>query len=140
MLQTTQPDNDQPQMRTAMKKYAPYVILFLFALLLWNVASGDMTFNVDGEQIDGPLGALLALLFAGGGTILAILVTLVVGVVLAVVFAGVGLILLGVLGVGAVSVAVLISPLLLPLLLPLALVWYFVSRSRRARVVSHAAA
>ncbi|WP_020654565.1 hypothetical protein [Massilia niastensis] len=125
-----------------MKKYAPYVILFLFALLLWNVASysGDMTVNFDGEEIDGPLGALLAVLFAGGGTILGILVTLVVGVVLAVVFAGLGVILLGVLGVCAVSVALLISPLLLPLLLPLALVWYFVNRSRRARVATHATA
>lgn len=125
-----------------MKKYAPYVILFLSALLLWNVAGdmGGMTLNVDGEEIDGPLGALLAVLFAGGGTILGILVTLVVDVVLAVVFAGLGVILLGVLGVCAVSVALLVSPLLLPLLLPLALVWYFVNRARRARMVTHASA
>ena len=35
----------------------------------------------------------------------------------------------------AFCVAVAVSPLLLPLLLPLALIWFFVSRSRRQRVV-----
>jgi hypothetical protein len=120
-----------------MKKIAPYVILFLFALLLWNVftSSSDMTFSVDGDEIDGPLGALLAVLFAGGGTIIAALVMVVVAAVLAVVFAGVGIILLGALGVGAVAVAVAISPLLLPLLLPLAVIWFLVNRSRRNRTL-----
>ncbi len=124
-----------------MKKIAPYVVLFLFAVLLWNVFSynGDMTVNFDGEEIDGPLGALLAVLIAGGGTIIAGLVMLVVGVVLAVVFAGVGVILLGALGVGATALALAISPLLLPLLLPVALVWYLVARSRRQRLDHKAA-
>ena len=125
-----------------MKKYLPYVLIALFALLLWDIASYDsgFSFDIDGEEFDGPFGALLGLMLAGGGTILAVLVTLVVGVILAVVFAGVGVILLGALGLAAVSVAVLISPLLLPLLLPLALVWYLVSRSRKARLAKPAAA
>ena len=120
-----------------MKKTAAFVILFLFALLLWNVfvSSGDMVFNVDGDEIDGPLGALLAMLFAGGGTLLAGLIMLVVGVVLAVVFAGVGVILIGGLGIGALVLALAVSPLLLPLLLPLAVIWYMVSRSRKHRMV-----
>jgi len=54
--------------------------------------------------------------------------------VLAVVFAGVGVILLGALGVAAVAVALAISPLLLPLLVPVAIIWFLVSRSRKARV------
>jgi hypothetical protein len=120
-----------------MKKTALFVIAFLFALLLWNVfvSSGDMVFNVDGDEFDGPFGALLAMLFAGGGTLIAALVLVVVGVVLAVVFAGVGIILIGGLGVGAVVLALAISPLLLPLVLPLAVIWYLVSRSRKHRVV-----
>ncbi|ALK95574.1 hypothetical protein AB595_19010 [Massilia sp. WF1] len=123
-----------------MKKTAAFVILFLFALLLWNVFAfglngGDMAFNVDGEEVGGPLGALLAILFAGGGTLLAGLILLVVGAVLAVVFAGVGIILIGGLGIGAVVLALAVSPLLLPLLLPLAVIWYLVSRSRRHRMV-----
>ena len=47
----------------------------------------------------------LAVVFAGGGTLIAGLVMLVVGVVLAVVFAGLGVILLGALMVAAVAVA-----------------------------------
>jgi hypothetical protein len=127
--------------RTIMKKTAKIVILFLFALLLWNVFAfglngGDgMVVNVDGDEIGGPLGALLAMLFAGGGTLLAGLILLVVGAVLAVVFAGVGIILIGGLGIGAVVLALAVSPLLLPLLLPLAVIWYMVSRSRKHRMV-----
>ena len=114
-----------------MKKYAPYVILFLFAALLFNSWGNDMTVNFDGDEIDGPLGWMLATLFAGGGTLLAIFITLMVGVLLAVVFAGVGVILLGSLAIGAVVVALAISPLLLPLVIPVALVWYLMSRSSR---------
>ncbi len=119
-----------------MKKTAIFVIAFLFALLLWNVfVYGGPTVNFDGDEIDGPFGALLAMLFAGGGTLIAVLVMLVVGVVLAVVFAGVGIILIGGLGIGAVVLALAISPLLLPLVLPLALIWYMVGRSRKNRMM-----
>lgn len=120
-----------------MKKTAYFVIAFLFALLLWNVFvfGGDSVVNIDGDEFDGPLGALIAMLFAGGGTLIAMLVLLVVGVVLAVVFAGVGIILIGGLGIGAVVLALAISPLLLPLLLPLALIWYMVGRSRKNRIM-----
>ena len=119
-----------------MKKYAPYVILFLFAAMFWNLFawSGDMTVNLDGDQIDGPLGFLLATLFAGGGTLLAAFISVIVAVVLAVVFAGVGAILLGSLAIGALVVALVISPLLLPLLVPAALVWYVMRRSRRVEL------
>jgi hypothetical protein len=123
-----------------MKKYAPYIILFLFAALLFNSWGNDMTVNFDGDEIDGPLGLLLATLFAGGGTLLAAFITLVVGVVLAVVFAGVGVILIGALGIGAVVVALAISPLLLPLVIPVALVWYLMSRSRKVSLDKSATA
>lgn len=123
-----------------MKKYAPYIILFLFAALLFNSWGSDMTVNFDGDEIDGPLGWMLATLFAGGGTLLVIFITLMVGVLLAVVFAGVGVILLGSLAIGAVVVALAISPLLLPLVIPVALVWYFMSRSRKVNLEKSAAA
>jgi hypothetical protein len=119
-----------------MKKPAAFLIVFLFALLLWNVfADGSPVVNIDGDEIDGPFGALLAMLFAGGGTLIAVLVMLVVGAVLAVVFAGVGIILIGGLGIGAMVLALAVSPLLLPLLLPLAVIWYLVSRSRKNRAM-----
>lgn len=120
-----------------MKKTALFVIAFLFALLLWNVFffGSDSVVTIDGDEFGGPLGALLSMLLAGGGTLIAVFVMLVVGAVLAVVFAGVGIILIGSLGLGAVVLALAISPLLLPLLLPLALIWYMVKRSNKTRMM-----
>ncbi len=124
-----------------MKKIAPYLVLFLCALLLWDMlfTFGDASFHIDGKQFDGPLGAMLGVLLAGGGTLIGLLVILVVGVVLAVVFAGLGIVIVGALAIAGLAVAAAIVPFLLPLLLPLALVWFLVSRSRRNRMVQKAA-
>jgi hypothetical protein len=123
-----------------MKKVAPYVILFLFFLLVWNVFAhpSGMSFDIDGEEIDGPLGAVLGLLFAGGGIIIAGLVMLFVGAVLAVVFAGVGVLLALGLGLAALVLGAVVSPLLLPLLIPAAIIWFFMNRSRRNRMKAEA--
>jgi hypothetical protein len=123
-----------------MKKIAPIVILLLFGLLAWNVFvhPSGMTFDIDGDAIDGPLGALFGLLFAGGGILIAALVILCVGAVLAVVFAGLGVMLALGLGLVALVLAALISPLLLPLLVPAAIIWFVVSRNRRNRIKAHA--
>jgi hypothetical protein len=120
-----------------MKKIAPFILLFLFAAICWNVFAGshNIAFNIDGDEYDGPAGTLLGLLFAGGGTLLAAGIMMIVGVVLVVVFAGVGIVLFGALALALMCVGVAIAPLLLPLLLPIALIWYLVSRARRPRVV-----
>ena len=119
-----------------MKKIAAIIILFLFAMLVWNVFTfGDSVVNIDGEDIGGPLGALLATFFAGGGLLLAGVIMLFVGGVLAVVFAGVGILCIGGLALGASVLALIVSPLLLPLLVPVAIVWWLVSRSRKHRVM-----
>jgi hypothetical protein len=125
-----------------MKKYAPYVILFLFAAMLWNLFdwSGDMAINLDGEQIDGPLGFMLATLFTGGGMLLAIFISVITVAVLAVVFAGVGVILIGSLAIGALVLALAMSPLLLPLLIVVAIVWYAMRRPRPVVLDKSAAA
>ena len=124
-----------------MKKIAPLAILFLFCVLAWNVFVHPfgMSFDIDGEQFDGPLGALLGLLFAGGGMIIAALVMLFVGALLAVVFAGVGVVLALSLGLAALVVAAVVSPLLLPVLIPAAIIWFFVSRARRNRLKAQSA-
>jgi hypothetical protein len=124
-----------------MKKIAPYIILILCALLLWDLlfTFGDASFHIDGEEFDGPLGAMLGVLLGGGGMLIGLLVTIVVGAVLAVVFAGVGIVVIGALALAGFAVAAAIVPFLLPLLLPLALIWYLVSRSRRNRVVNQQA-
>ena len=120
-----------------MKKIVPYLVLFLCALLLWDMlfSFGDASFHIDGEEFDGPLGALFGLLLAGGGTLIGLLVTVVVGAVLAVVLTGVGVVIVGALAITGLAVTTAIVPFLLPLLVPLALVWYLVSRARRNRAV-----
>jgi hypothetical protein len=121
-----------------MKNIRPFVILLLFFLLAWNVFgdSSGMRFDVDGDEIDGPLGALAGLLFAGGGMVVAALVMLCVGAFLAVLFAGLGVMLVLGLGMAALVVVALVSPLLLPFLIPLAIIWFFASRARRNRASS----
>jgi hypothetical protein len=124
-----------------MKKVAPIVILLLFCLLAWNVFvhPSGMSFDLDGEDVDGPLGAVLSLLFAGGGLIVAALVLLLVGASLALVFAGVGVLLALGLGLVALVLAAVMAPLLLPLLIPVVIVWFFVSRARRNRLAAQGA-
>lgn len=123
-----------------MKKIAPVVILLLCFLLVWNVFADPFgpVFDLDGDVVDGPMGALVGLLFAGGGLIIAALVILLVGAVLAVVFAGVGLLLTLGLGVGAVVLAAALSPLLLPVLIPAAIIWFCIDRARRNRMKTEA--
>jgi NaMN:DMB phosphoribosyltransferase len=118
-----------------MKKTFAIIVFFLFALLAWNVFSGGMNVDIDGDHVDGPLGALLGLVFAGGGMLLAGVITLFVGAVLAAVFTGVGILLAGGLALGMAMLALAISPLLLPLLLPLAVIWYVFGRSRKQRML-----
>jgi hypothetical protein len=124
-----------------MKKIAPYLILFLCALLLWDLlfTFGDASFHIDGEEVGGPLGAMLGILLAGGGTLIGLLMAVVVGAVLAVVFAGVGIVIVGALAIAGLALAAAIVPFLLPLLLPLAVIWYLVSRARRNRSVQKVA-
>jgi hypothetical protein len=123
-----------------MKKIAPFVILLLFFLLTWNqfAHSSGFSFDIDGEEFDGPLATLLGLLFAGGGIVIATVVVLFVGAVLAVVFAGVGVLLVFALGLAALAISAAVSPLLLPILIPVAIIWFFTTRSRRNRVKEQA--
>lgn len=125
-----------------MKKYAPYIILFLVALIAWDMLADTSGFHmdIDGDEFDGPLGALLGLLFGSLGLIIGTIVALFVGALLVVVFAGVGVLLVGGLALAASLGLLAVSPLLLPILIPVAIIWFFVSRSRRNRMKEEAAA
>lgn len=116
-----------------MKKIAPFIILFLIALIAWDMIGDTSGFHmdIDGEQFDGPLGALLGVLFGSLGLIIGTIVALCVGALLIVVFAGVGVLLFGALLLAAALCLLAVSPLLLPVLIPLAIIWFFVGRSRR---------
>src|SRR3954468_4801612 len=98
----------------------PVVILLLAAMLIWGhfVNPGHAVVQWDGEEFDGPLGALEAALFAGGGMLIAAAVIVLVAAILSIVFAGLGLLLMGGLALAAVALAALLSPLMLPLLIP----------------------
>ena len=120
-----------------MKKIAPYIILFILAMVVWEamvIDTHDMHFVFGDEELDGPLGALLGLALAGGGMLIGFVVLVLVGIVLTVVFASVGVLLMVGLAVGAVVLALAISPLLLPILIPLAIFWYFANRSKKNRM------
>lgn len=125
-----------------MKKYAPYIILFLVALIAWDMFADASSFHmdIDGDEFDGPLGALLGLLFGSLGLIIGTVVALCVGALLVVVFAGVGVLLMGGLALAACVGLLAVSPLLLPILIPVAIIWFFVSRSRRNRMKDEAPA
>lgn len=120
-----------------MKKIAPYIILFLFALVAWEALVEPYGVNVvfDG---DGPLEAMLAVVLAGGGLVIGVLAALIAAVVVAVVFAGLGLLAVAGLVLAAVVVVAVVAPFLLPVLIPLAIVWFIVSRNRRNRLKQQA--
>jgi hypothetical protein len=116
-----------------MKKFAPLLLLFLFVMVAWEAMAGPtgfsgMSVNIDGEQLDGPLGMLCA----GGGLLIAGVVMLFVGLFLALLFAGLGVLAVGALVLAALVVGVLVSPLLLPLALVVAVVYYLARGQRKA--------
>lgn len=120
-----------------MKKIAPYIVLFLFALVAWEalVEPYGVNFVFDG---DGPFEAMLALVLAGGGLVIGVLAAVIAAVVVAVVFAGLGLLAVVGLVLAALVVVAVVAPFLLPVLIPLAIVWFIVSRNRRNRLKQQA--
>jgi hypothetical protein len=108
-----------------MRKSAPYIILFVLALLLWNALfdGSGMHFTIGDEDFDGPLGGIAALLLAGGGILIGVVVAAVVALILAVVFAGLGIVVAAAVLLAGVLAALAVSPLLIPLLIPIAIIW-----------------
>jgi hypothetical protein len=116
-----------------MKKFLPFLILFILAMLIWDAMFDpySMSLHINEADFDGPAGTLFGALLAGGGILIGFIVLVVVAVVLAVVFAGVGIVALAAVVLAAVITALALSPLLLPLLIPVAIIWYLASRSRQ---------
>lgn len=116
-----------------MKKLFPAVVVFLFAMVIWNVfiQPGHFLIDVDGDTFDGPVGVVFGSLLAGGGMLLAAVIVILVGLLMCVLFAGLGILLVGGLAIGAVGLAAMLSPLMLPLLIPAGIFWYFCRRNQR---------
>jgi len=129
-------------MKTNAKKLIFAVLIFLLAVAAWQSTVGDgMHVNIDGDEIDGPLAAVLGLLFGGMGMVIAGVVLSCVAVFLCVLFAGLGVLMVSGIALGGAVLLACVSPLLLPLLIPFGLYWFFVVRVRKQRqraLVDHA--
>jgi len=121
-------------MKTNAKKLILAAFLFLLAVMAWQSIFGDnMSINIDGDEIDGPLGAVLAVFFGGAGMLIAGVVMVCVTIFLCLLFAGLGILMVGGMALAAVLVVAAVSPLLLPLLIPIGIYWFFSARSRKQR-------
>jgi hypothetical protein len=126
------------QMRYAMntnaKKLIFAAVIFLLAVAACQSMFGDgLHVNIDGDEIDGPLGAVLGVFFGGAGLLLAGLIMTCVAIFLCLLFAGLGIMAVVGVALAAVIVVACVSPLLLPLLVPIGVYWLFVSRPRKQR-------
>jgi hypothetical protein len=121
-------------MKTNAKKLILAAFLFLLAVMAWQSIFGDnMNINIDGDEIDGPLGAVLAVFFGGAGMLIAGVVMVCVTIFLCLLFAGLGILMVGGMALAAVLVVAAVSPLLLPLLIPIGIYCFFSARSRKQR-------
>ena len=121
-------------MKNYAKKLILAAILFLLAVMAWQSIFGDnMSINIDGDEIDGPLGAVLAVFFGGAGMLIAGVVMVCVTIFLCLLFAGLGILMVGGMALAAVLVVAAVSPLLLPLLIPIGIYCFFSARSRKQR-------
>jgi len=122
-------------MKITAKKLVFAAFVALLAVAAWQSIFGDgMHVNIDGDEIDGPLGFLLGTVFAGGGLLIAAVAITCAAVFVGLLFAGLGILMISGLVLLAVVVAAAVSPLLLPLLIPVGLYMVFRSRSRRQQL------
>ena len=119
-------------MKITAKKLVFAAFIVLLAACAWQSVFGDgMHVNIDGDEIDGPVGFLLGTLFAGGGLLIAAVAVTCATVFVGVLFAGLGILMISGMVLLAVVVAAAVSPLLLPLLIPVGIYWIFRNRSRK---------
>ena len=119
-----------------MKKLLAIALIALLAIAVWNsIDTSNMIVHVGDEEFNGPLGALLGLVFGGMGLVIAAVVMVCVAVFLGFLFAGLGILMLTGLALLAVVLLAVMSPLMLPLLIPAGIIWFFVARNRKHKVV-----
>lgn len=122
-------------MNTKAKKLIFAAVIFLLAIAACQSIFGDgMHVNIDGDEFDGPLGAVLGVFFGGAGLLLAGMIMTCVAIFLCLLFAGLGIMAVVGVALAAVIVVACVSPLLLPLLIPIGLYWMLVARPRKQRL------
>lgn len=120
--------------RPIMKKVFAIALLLFVACILaawFTVDASDLVVTVGDEDFDGPLGALLGTVIAGGVFAIVAVVMTVVAVVLGFVMAGVGVLVMFFLALGALIAIAAVSPLLLPILIPFGIYWLLKRRGQR---------
>jgi len=132
--------------RPIMKKVIALTLLLLFfcTIAAWiSIDANDLVVTVGDSDFDGPLGALLGTVIAGGVfAILAVVMTF-VAVLVGFMMAGVGVLVILALALAAVVTMAAVSPLLLPLMIPFGIYWLMKRRSRKqqaAPALEHAPA
>lgn len=121
---------------TSKKFLIPLAVIALLVAAAFALSGSGMQVNIDGDEIDGPLGAFIGLIAAGGGLLLAAVICTAVAVFLGMLFAGLGILMITGIVLLALVVSAAVSPLLLPLLIPVGLYWFFVSRPRKQRALA----
>ncbi|SFU71972.1 hypothetical protein [Pseudoduganella namucuonensis] len=117
-----------------MKKLLAFAIILLLAIAAFDaIDPSDMIVHIGDEEFDGPLGALLGLVFGGVGMLIAAIALTCAAVFVGFLFAGLGILMVVGLALLALVLAAVVAPFMLPLLIPAAIVWFFVARNRRHR-------
>ncbi|MGW8390289.1 hypothetical protein [Pseudoduganella sp. HUAS MS19] len=119
------------------------VLLFFCMLAAWmSIDTTDLVVTVGDADYDGPLGALLGTVLAGGAFAVVAVVMVFVAAMVALVMAGVGVLVILALALAAVLTMAAVSPLLLPLMLPFFIYWLVKRRNRKpaAPALEHAPA
>ncbi len=108
------------------------VLLFFCMVAAWiSIDANDLVVTVGDSDYDGPLGAFLGTVLAGGAFAAAAVVMVFVAAIVAVVMAGVGVIVILSLALAAVVTIAAVSPLLLPLMIPFFIYWLMKRHSRK---------
>ena len=115
------------------KVLALSLLLFFFCMIAawFTIDATDLVVTVGDEDFDGPLGALLGTVIAGGVFAIVAVVMTVVAVVVGFVMAGVGVLVMFGLALAGVLAIAAVSPLLLPVLIPFGIYWLLKRRDQR---------
>ena len=115
-------------------------LLFFCVMAAWiSIDTSDLVVTVGDEDFDGPLGALLGTVLAGG-VFAVVAVALTFAAVLAgFVVAGVDVLVILALALAALVTMAAVSPLLLPILIPFGIYWLLKRRNRKAAASTPAA-
>jgi hypothetical protein len=118
-----------------MKKLLAIVLIAFLAIAAWySIVDYDMVVHIGDADFDGPLGALIGMIAAGGGMVIALIAVTCAAVFVGFLFAGLGILMVIGMCLLAVVLVAVIAPFLLPLLIPIGIFWWIARRNKRKDV------